>query len=526
MPIPTYQRMQAELPEFTIDPPFAGIQSEMCADDVENVGGFLDCPNMMLWNGRCRVRPELKALPPIPDGSPVVGAADFYDYKEVRHQIAITTGGNFYEFMTGTGVWNQITGTLTAGNALYSFAVVGYKLCFCNGVDPIQMWDGTTASFAPVTPNGFSARFLLELNTHLIALSTIESATAYPQRVRWSGANDPTDWVSFNAGINDILSDLGPIYGGSKVGQQGIIQHVDGVTQMIPTGIGVSPFYFYPLGAREHGCGFPFSIASIPDIGTFFASKDNVYLLDVSFNFVPIGAFPDQSGHKRGARSAILAELRSANVNRVFGFVCVAINGNSYLSYWLVIPGGSTWVYNISEGNWTRFTFEKNLNVVNRLYNDTAPTWSQLVGTWTDQTATWADLSAINPFDFVFFGFSDGTCAYMDFSGYSEQPWNVTGPTQPFGDRRHTKSLERFRLVCEDMGAVTASMYFSTENGSNDTQAVSYGSGSGLSLDVVINTKLSGVYHSWVLSGGPGVPASFTEFAPLYVPGGEYKNNP
>ena len=525
MPIPTYQRMQTELPEFSIDPPFAGIQSEMSADDVENVGGFLDCPNMILWNGRCRVRSILKSLPSMPDGTSVVGATDFYDYLGARHQVAITSGGNVYEFLTSTSTWNQITGTLTPGNNLYSFAVVGYKLCFCNGVDLIQMWDGITASFGPVAPNGYSARFLFELDTHLVALSTIEGGVAYPQRVRWSGANDPTDWISFNAGINDILSDLGPIYGGAKVGQQGIIHHVDGVTQMVVSGIGTAPFYFYPLGSAVHGCGFPFTLASIPDVGTFYVAKDNVYLLDTGFSFNPIGSMPTQSGLKKGARTSILVELKNADINSVYGFICVAINGNSYLSYWLVIPGASTWIFNVSEGNWTRFTWGKSLKVASRLYNNTSPTWAQLIGTWTAQTQSWAGLSTLNPFDYVFLGFSDGSCGYLDFDGYSEQPWNVTGPSHCFGDRRHTKSLERFRLVCEDLGTVTASMYFSTETGSNDTQAVSYGNGSGLSKDVIINTKLSGVYHSWVLSGEPGVPASYTEFAPLYVPGGEFKNN-
>ena len=81
--------------------------------------------------------------------------------------------------------------------------------------------------------------------------------------------------------------------------------------------------------------------------------------------------------------------------------------------------------------------------------------------------------------------------------------------------------------MCEDLGNVTGTVIFGTEqNGATDQKSFTIGSGDGLMHEVILNTKLSGVYHSWQVSGDPGAPASFTEFAPLYVPGGEYKNNP
>jgi len=525
MPIPTYQRMQTELPEWPFSPPFAGIQSEMSASDIEKIGGFQDSENIMYLLGRARVRPGLVDLPPLPD--PILGSASFFDSTGAKHQVAVTQKG-LYEWISSTQTWNQITGVLTgSATDLFSFAVVGYKLCFCQGVDNIQVWDGITTTFGIVSANAYPAKFLMELNTHLVACNTVESGTNYPQRVRWSGANDPTDWTSFNAGLEDILGDLGPIYGAEKVGQQGLLLCADGVEQMIPTGLGTSPFAFLPLGSAEHGVGFPYSVAALTDLGAFYVAKDNVYGIDPGFNFNPIGSHPDNNGLQHGARTFILSELQKATVNSVFGFVSIAINGVPFLAYWLVIPGQSTWVYNISEGNWTRFTWgTKTLNIVSRFYNSKVPTWGGFQGIWATQSESWDSLNTVNPFDLVFLGFSDGSAGQLDFSSFSEQDWSIKGPQQSFADHRHVKSLERFRVGYEDLGGIEGSVAFSTENGSTDTQNFSVGTGSGLIMEVILNTKLSGVFHSWLVSGAAGVPASFTEFAPLYVPGGEFKNNP
>jgi hypothetical protein len=120
-----------------------------------------------------------------------------------------------------------------------------------------------------------------------------------------------------------------------------------------------------------------------------------------------------------------------------------------------------------------------------------------------------------------------GTCFKIDFTGFSEQPWKIVGPQHSFGDRRHVKSVERFRIVYEDLGQITGTVTFTTENGVLTNASFVIGTGSGLMLDQILNTKLSGVYHQWTVDGGNAAgPASFTEFTPLYVPGGEFKNNP
>lgn len=527
MPIGTLQRIQSnEIPEYPIAPPFSGIQSEMSAADVEKVGGFVDCRNFMLWNCRARMRPGVVPLPGLTD--PILGSATFFDLTGDRHQVAITQTG-LYEFNSTTQTWVHKTGALT-GNSdqLFSSDVVGYKLLFCQGVDNIQVWDGVSGTIGPVSPNSFPSKFLMELNGHLVAMNTVEGGQQFPQRLRWSGQNDPSDWTSFNAGINDLLDNLGPIYGGKKVSQQGLLIRADGVTQMIPTGIGIAPFEWFPLGSSEHGCGFPYSIAALSDIGCFYVAKDNVYLIDSGFNFIPIGSRPIDGGLRVGARTAILAELQKANVNTVNSFVCVAINGVDYLSYWLVIPGQSTWVYNISEGNWTRFTWGSTpVNVISKFYNSLEPTWASSVGIWSAQTATWESLDKINPFDLVFIGRSDGTTGQIDFSIYSEEDATIIGPQHSYQDRRHIKTFERFRIGYEDLGAFSGQCTFSTDFGYSTIVNFDGGTGTGLVKELVANaTKISGVFHSWEVDVDAGVPASFTEFAPLYVTGGEFKNNP
>jgi hypothetical protein len=214
-----------ELLEFPMTGPFGGVQSELSPDLVEQYG-FLDALNIILRRGRADVRPGYTSLGPLPDPAvePIVGIADFFTSETERKQT-ILTPTRLLKYATSTG-WEDVSGTLTGGNSdLFNWTVVNSKLLFSQGVDPVQLWDGITPDFAAASPDAVPARSLMELNTHLIVADTIESGIRFSQRVRWTGAGDPTDWTSFSAGMVDILNNLGPIRGLCKLFQTGYAMH-------------------------------------------------------------------------------------------------------------------------------------------------------------------------------------------------------------------------------------------------------------------------------------------------------------
>src|SRR6266702_599401 len=180
------QQRQDEANDFSLTGPFGGIQSEAPLERIERLG-FADVENIIFRKGAAFARPQLYQSLTALDG-PVVGVADFFDKLQQRHQVAMTPT-SLYKWNSGTGMFDQITGVMTGGaNELFTSSVVDYKLLFSQGQDPVQVWDGLTPTFGPVSPNAVPAKYLFELGFHLVACNTIEAGpTVAPQRVRWTG---------------------------------------------------------------------------------------------------------------------------------------------------------------------------------------------------------------------------------------------------------------------------------------------------------------------------------------------------
>ncbi len=511
-----------ELPEFPHRGPFGGVFSEMPLDAIEGLG-FADALNVVFRKGQATVRPAWTALIAMPNPQePIVGIADFYTSGAVRVQVIITPT-RLLKWDGAAQNWVVITGTLTGtASNLFSTAVVNSKLLFCQGVDKVKLWDGVSASFADASVNAVPARYLMELDTHLVVADTFEAATRFPQRIRWTGAGDPTDWTSPNAGVQDILGDLGAINNVIKLYQTGFAHHQRGISQIIPTGIGIRPFDVRPLTSRARGLYAPYSSAAYGEEFEFYVGKDNVYMFN-SVSSTGIGDAPMQGG-RAGARKRIMAELAGADLSTVVGFVSSGVNGNDYNAYFLVIPTASTWVYNIDEGNWTRFTFTKTVKTIGSFFRAGIPRIMDLIGTIADQTWSSATLTPTNPFDGILLGFSDGTPGFIDFTSFSEQAWSITSGQGPCGDRRHQKTLKKFRLLFLDNGQITFTVTVTSETG--QTQSVSFkaGTGSGLVRSVLLaGLSLPFYYLRWAVSGDTAVPASFIEFTPIYDIGGEQR---
>ncbi len=131
-------------------------------------------------------------------------------------------------------------------------------------------------------------------------------------------------------------------------------------------------------------------------------------------------------------------------------------------------------------------------------------------------------MNSANPFDSMLLGFEDGTPALVDFTNYSEEIWSVSG-VHVFGDVRHTKSIKKFRLCCVDNGETTFDVTVSNQNGQSETQSVTMGTGTGEVISRVLAFNISGIRLAWTVSGLAEESASFAEFTPMFVIGGEQR---
>lgn len=378
----------------------------------------------------------------------------------------------------------------------------------------------TALGLAPI------CKYVFELENYLIALYTFEQGSSFPQRLRWSAPGDVTNWYSFAAGVEDRLNDLGPLVGGVKLYQIGYLFFEFGIEQVVPTGIGTEPFEFVPISSRPKGCICPHSIAVYGDDLIAYVGKDNIYAFNGTQS-TAIGDAPIQGG-RIGARSRIFAELALANPDFVTGYVSSCIAGNTYNAYWLNIPSGSLWMYNFDEGNWTRWIFDGVPSTINTFASQLGIEIKDLIGTIAAQTWTPATLISTQPFDGVLIGFTNGEPGLIDFSNYANDAptgWSITGAQYCMNDRRHNKLWTRFRFVYTDLGGFP--FVFSVTNELGNSVAVEVnlpGTGTGLQQAFVTDIRISGLFLHWQIVGSPGTPASFSEFTPIYEPGGEYAN--
>ena len=108
-----------------------------------------------------------------------------YDTK-----VAYATTGNFTDI---TGITARTAGTRVYGMTMnnVAYGVSGDKVAF--------KWDGSSGADLGLTLDGSAgnfpqAQYVAFWNNFAWAASTVESATSYKYRVRWSNSNDPEKW--------------------------------------------------------------------------------------------------------------------------------------------------------------------------------------------------------------------------------------------------------------------------------------------------------------------------------------------
>lgn len=508
---------------FSLLGPFGGIQSECPASRIEGTG-FADLENMMLLKGSASVRPGLAMMQALPGATePIVGTFDFFDSFGTRVG-GVWTPTRMFIWAQSTGSWIQVSGTLTGGPGdFFSKSVVAGKLLFSQGVDKVQLFDGEALTFAPASANAVPALYLGELNSHLLALATLEGGAFAPQRIRWTGIGDPTDWLSFPAGgggQGDLFNDMGPIAGYLKLFQSGYIFQRRGIVQALPTGNGLVPFDFVPVSTNEKGCYFPHSIAGFGEDLGVYAGKDNIYSFDGTESLT-IGDHPLSGRSRIGARSRIYADLLLANSSYVFGYLLSATSGRPYKSYWLFVGQSAVWVYNFDETNWTRFALGFPPTVAGEFLLNTQIRISDLAGEIGQQQWTPFQLGfSVSILDSLLVCGSDGSLGLFNFALPCEEAWSLKTGDLNFGDTRHSKNLRAMHLVMRNQAAGSFTVQVTSETGQTESHSVSVLAGTSYQ---VVPFRISGVFLTTLISGPAGSQISFDEITYTYNIGAEIR---
>jgi hypothetical protein len=209
------------------------------------------------------------------------------------------------------------------------------------------------------------AYFLIELNSQLLMLNTIESTGGnFTQRIRWCPSGLPTIWdpaVNIGAGFIDELDVSDNIMGAFTVGTTAFILRTNGISELTSTGNGINPWAINHLWASDRGIGnvYPFGYASYGPLGIFISS-DDIYNVSLG-GFKKIGSV---------SRDSIYNDLTLATGLPIACIVPYYSNNYLYNHYRLAIPQGGnnvTWIYSLEDESWQReYNTSKNITGISR----------------------------------------------------------------------------------------------------------------------------------------------------------------
>jgi hypothetical protein len=316
-----------------------------------------DVLNFITHEGRIQTRPRLNTYGNPPDGAVLRNAITFNDIQGSKHTLALTTKTPY--FITTGPVYNALStpGSISlAGTSLpYGMAAINGQIFFSNGSVVGLYADGE----ASVKDSGHpgSWRFAGVLSNHVVTCLTTEpepgavGSIIFNARVRWSNNGDGTDWAEgpgSTAGHTDLLEVPDFITGFSTLGRSGYIFRPNGITLMTATGDSTAPFEFDQVSnaLAGVGCKYPYTLCTYGNLSAFVAAND-LYAFDGT-TLTPFGG---------EAKHQIFRDIASSTTDVISANI-IAVLGPSleFLSYWLSIPGVSTWVYSYDDQNWVRFS--------------------------------------------------------------------------------------------------------------------------------------------------------------------------
>ena len=283
-----------------------------------------------------------------------------------------------------------VKAVVLAGNVDIGVSVVNYpgvdEMYFCNGADTPKKYDGSTVvDILNLPGTTFVARLVAIFNNHVLLMHTTEDGVAFPQRVRRSDTGDPTEWVTGNAGFNDLLDKSDFIIATEELGAYQIIYKERSAVRMEFINQTGRLFNFITT-LNQDGALSVSSIAKLADRHIVFGNR-SIYEYDGGFDNKVI------SEDVREKLYGVDREISSANVGRSFAFY-VEEQDEGWFFYPTSAstkPNRMVRVRNPTGDNpaWASRKFTQEFEGFGLSVIETSLTWNDEVGDWTQATGSW-----------------------------------------------------------------------------------------------------------------------------------------
>jgi hypothetical protein len=472
----------------TVNAPFGGVNS-VSPPNMIGERDFQVADNVLQINNFLETRPPV-VYEDVTSGAAIRGFLDGYDIDGNRHFMLFTDA---LAYAIISGEWTALTGALTGTQQLFSSTSFLGALLFCQGVDAVKYWDGVSASIgtlygAPI------ARYLCTFATRVFTAYTVESLTAYPQRVRWCVDGIPTDWTGSGAGYLDLLTTTDPITGMCVVGGRMLVTFDERLKVGYLTGNALLPISFEDYTPRGMGNICPYALDSWGGYA-FFVGRTSIYQFD--------GNTVQEIGGTN--RKQIMEDVFANDEQKIVGKVVDVSAGRNLFTYWLIMPNGVVWVYDITHQAWYRFTFAKTLTCVGRYLRNIGYEIHELVGSISAQNwiINWPGTG--DKKDSTCFGTSDGYVGTINVADNStEMPW-VIGPTKDWDldIPEMNKCVKKLAVEYINFGVLDVTITITNEVNQSITRVVSLGQAPADSraLYTEVDMPLDGISFSVTFSG-------------------------
>lgn len=217
--------------------------------------------------------------------------------------VKLYTGdvSNLYQFESGSSTFSVVSSAAGAYNcpaeAFWSFEQFGQKVYATNLTNGIQVKDFGAANFSLLSAAAPRAKYLAVVRDFVVAGFTDDASYGtQPQRVHWSGINNPTSWepvgtaaaLAVQSDFQDIMGNHGFLQGiVPKVGySDALVIFERAIFRMQYSGY--PSFFRFDPAEGVRGTPAPNSITQLGST-VYYYGEDGFYAFDGS-NSIPIGA--------------------------------------------------------------------------------------------------------------------------------------------------------------------------------------------------------------------------------------------
>jgi hypothetical protein len=471
--------------DIRIEAPIKGLNYADDSTDID-VSYMSDCRNVGMYRGNIVPRygyanydgtgAGVSTLPLTGNNSnEILGVYGFLT-NDGNNYLTALTDDNIYKFVQTTG-WTSIRGAVAAftgdsDNMWYADVVwkdteTDVWIVYTNGVDDIFYWTGGGANVADLAGLSYKADFLFNFEGYLVLLNTLEAGNRYPQRVRWSDRNDPTDWATGLSGFH-TLPGSDEITGGVAFKEnEAVIFRMNSLYRL--RRIGTSLIFEPKPVEKAVGCPAGHAHAIIKGYLVYLGTDGDIY----AYN----GVSAESVG--KAVKDVLITEINPKKVHKSF-----IIDKQEFDELWLHIPSGSSdtcdqlWIGNYKYFpnepiRWTRGAFNDDMCSASTYVNQANLTIGELQGTIGSQDWRFGDRTLNELAPIIIYGDKDGYMhRYADIYGSD----NGTAIDDWF-DIKDLQLQQRtdkqwFETIETYYTGDTLDVYYSDDKGSNYTSII------------------------------------------------------